>query len=289
MTQKETIGMIGTGVMGKSMAEHLLRAGYNVFVYTRTKEKANELMEQGAIWQDSVADVAKQTDIIITMIGTPEDVKEVYLGEHGILANARAGTTLIDMTTSSPRLAVDIYEAAKQSKVDVLDAPVSGGDVGAKNATLAIMCGGDKAVFDKMYPIFEIMGKNIVYQGEAGAGQHTKMVNQISIAPAMVGLCEALIYIKNAGLNPGSVLDSISTGAAGSWSLDNYAPRMLKGDFAPGFAVKHYIKDMKIALQSAEEMNLDTPGLKLALEMYEKLAAMGEAETGIHGLLKYYE
>ncbi len=289
MTQKETIGMIGTGVMGKSMAEHLLRAGYNVFVYTRTKEKANELMEQGAIWQDSVADVAKQTDIIITMIGTPEDVKEVYLGEHGILANARAGTTLIDMTTSSPRLAVDIYEAAKQSKVDVLDAPVSGGDVGAKNATLAIMCGGDKAIFEKMYPIFEIMGKNIVYQGEAGAGQHTKMVNQISIAPAMVGLCEALIYIKKAGLNPDSVLDSISTGAAGSWSLDNYAPRMLIGDFAPGFAVKHYIKDMKIALQSAEEMNLDTPGLKLALEMYEKLAAMGEAETGIHGLLKYYE
>lgn len=196
MTQKEAIGIIGTGVMGKSMAEHLLRAGYNVFVYTRTKEKANELMEQGATWQDSVADVAKQADIMITMIGTPEDVKEVYFGEEGILANAQAGTTLIDMTTSSPRLAVEIYEAAKESKMDALDAPVSGGDVGARNAALAIMVGGDKAIFEKMYPVFEIMGKNIVYQGEAGAGQHTKMVNQISIAPAMVGLCEALIYIK---------------------------------------------------------------------------------------------
>lgn len=289
MSNTQTIGMIGTGVMGKSMAQHILKNGYEVVVYTRTKAKADELIASGAVWKASVADVAKVADIIITMIGTPKDVEEVYYGDNGIFAHAKPNTVLIDMTTSKPSLAIDIYQEAKTKGMQSLDAPVSGGDVGAKNAALAIMVGGDQDVFDQMLPLLQVMGSNIVLQGEAGAGQHTKMVNQISIAPAMIGLCEALIYAEKAGLQPNKVLDSISTGAAGSWSLDNYAPRMIEGDFAPGFAIKHYIKDMKIALESAQEMKMDTPGLRLALEMYEKLAAMGEDESGIHGLLKFYE
>lgn len=289
MTKKQVIGMIGTGVMGKSMAEHILNEGHELAIYTRTKEKANTLIENGATWKNSPAEVANEADIILTMIGTPKDVEDVYFSEKGLLAHAKSGTTLIDMTTSKPSLAVDIYNKAKEKGMYALDAPVSGGDVGAKNATLAIMVGGDKSTFDKMLPLFEVMGSNIVYEGDAGAGQHTKVINQISIAPAMVGLCEAIMYIKKSGLDAKTVLDTISTGAAGSWSLDNYAPRMIAGDFAPGFAIKHYIKDMKIALESAEEMNMETPGLRLALEMYEKVAAMGEEERGIHGLLKYYE
>lgn len=285
---KQKIGFIGTGVMGKSMANHILQQGYNVFIYTRTKEKADELITNGAIWKDTVAELAKEADVIITMIGTPQDVEEVYFHDQGILANANAGTTLIDMTTSKPSLAWKINQMAKEKGIFTLDAPVSGGDVGAKKATLAIMVGGDKTTFKAMLPILEIMGNNIVYQGTAGAGQHTKMVNQISIAPAMIGLCEALIYAEKAGLDGETVLTSISTGAAGSWSLDNYAPRMLQGDYAPGFAIKHFIKDMKIALESAQEMNIETPGLALALEMYEKLASRGEAEQGIHGLVTYY-
>src|SRR5690625_32808 len=289
MSNKQTIGMIGTGVMGKSMAQHILKNGYEVVVYTRTKTKADELIASGGVWQASVADVAKVADMIITMIGTPKDVEEVYYGDNGIFAHAKPNTVLIDMTTSKPSLAIDIYQEAKTKGMQSLDAPVSGGDVGAKNASLTIMVGGDQDVFDQMLPLLQVMGSNIVLQGEAGAGQHTKMVNQISIAPAMIGLCEALIYAEKAGLQPNKVLESISTGAAGSWSLDNYAPRMIQGDFAPGFAIKHYIKDMKIALESAQEMKMDTPGLSLALEMYEKLASMGEDESGIHGLLKFYE
>lgn len=289
MVKKQTIGFIGTGVMGKSMAFHLLQNGYPLHVYTRTKEKANDLIEQGANWEDSISDLAKVSDIIITIIGTPKDVEQVYFGKDGIIENAKKGTYLIDMTTSKPSLAIEIYERAKQKGLYALDAPVSGGDVGAKNGTLAIMVGGDELVFKEALPIFETMGENIRLQGGAGAGQHTKVVNQVSIAPAMIGLCEALIYAKKAGLNYDEVLATISTGAAGSWSLSNYAPRMIRGDFAPGFAIKHYIKDMKIALESAKEMNLPTPGLELALKMYEELADMGEAESGIHALLKYYE
>lgn len=289
MTTKQTIGFIGTGVMGKSMAMHLQNAGYPLRVFTRTKEKALELIENGAKWDDSVKELAAQSDIIITMIGTPKDVEEVYLGESGILENAKSGTYVIDMTTSSPKLAAEIYEAAKDKGIFALDAPVSGGDIGAKNATLAIMVGGDKEAFGYVLPIFEVMGENIILQGSAGSGQHTKMVNQITIAPMMIGMCEALIYAKKSGLNPESVLKSISTGAAGSWSLSNYAPRILKGDLDPGFAIKHYIKDMKIALESAKEMNIDVPGLELAYKMYEQLAEKGEAESGIHALIKYYE
>ncbi|MEI3613025.1 NAD(P)-dependent oxidoreductase [Pseudogracilibacillus sp. SO30301A] len=289
LAKKQTIGFIGTGVMGKSMAHHLMKAGYPLHVYTRTKEKANELVKEGAIWESTVAELTSASDVIITMIGTPADVKEVYFGKAGVIENAKPGTYIIDMTTSKPSLAIEIYEKAKEKEVYALDAPVSGGDVGAKNAKLAIMVGGDQNAFDNMLPIFNIMGENIILQGEAGAGQHTKMVNQISIAPTMIGLCEALMYAEKAGLNPESVLGSISTGAAGSWSLSNYAPRMIKGDFAPGFAIKHYIKDMKIALESAQEMNLTTPGLSLALEMYEELAERGWEESGIHALIKYFE
>lgn len=289
LANKQTIGFIGTGVMGKSMAHHLMKAGHPLHVYTRTKEKANELVQEGAIWESTVAELTSASDVIVTMIGTPADVKEVYFGKDGVIEHAKPGTYIIDMTTSKPSLAIEIYERAKEKEVYALDAPVSGGDVGAKNAKLAIMVGGDQNAFDKMLPIFNIMGENIILQGEAGAGQHTKMVNQISIAPAMIGLCEALMYAEKAGLNPESVLGSISTGAAGSWSLSNYAPRMIKGDFAPGFAIKHYIKDMKIALESAQEMNLSTPGLSLALEMYEELAKKGWEENGIHALIKYFE
>ena len=289
MANKQTIGFIGTGVMGKSMAHHLIKAGYALHVYTRTKEKANELIQEGAIWESTVAELTNASDVVITMIGTPADVEEVYFGKNGIIENAKPGTYIIDMTTSKPSLAIEIYEKAKVKGIYALDAPVSGGDVGAKNAKLAIMVGGDEEAFEKMTPIFNIMGENIILQGEAGAGQHTKMVNQISIAPAMIGLCEALMYAEKAGLDPESVLRSISTGAAGSWSLSNYAPRMIKGDFAPGFAIKHYIKDMKIALESAQEMNLSTPGLSLALEMYEALAKRGWEESGIHALIKYFE
>ena len=289
LTKKQTIGMIGTGVMGKSMAEHILDNGYDLAVYTRTKTKATSLIESGASWKDSPREIAETCDIIITMIGTPSDVKEVYFGNDGLLAHAKPNSVLIDMTTSKPSLAIDIYNHAKEKSLHALDAPVSGGDVGAKNATLAIMVGGDKDIFEQMLPIFEVMGNNIVYEGGAGAGQHTKVINQISIAPMMIGLCEAVMYIHKSGLDAKKVLDTISTGAAGSWSLDNYAPRMLDGDFAPGFAIKHYIKDMKIALESAEELGMDTPGLQLALEMYQKVADMGAEESGIHGLLKYYE
>lgn len=286
---KQTIGFIGIGVMGKSMAGHLLKAGYPLHIYTRTKEKANELVEDGAIWEESVANIARVADVVITIIGTPQDVEEVYFGENGLIENAKEGAYLVDMTTSKPSLAIDIYKRAKEKGIHALDAPVSGGDVGARNAKLAIMVGGDEKTYEQMLPIFKRMGENIILQGEAGAGQHTKMVNQIAIAPMMIGLCEALLYAKKAGLDPESVLGSISTGAAGSWSLTNYAPRMIKGDFAPGFAIKHFIKDMQIALESAQEMNLPTPGLSLALKMYEELTEQGEEESGIHALLKYFE
>lgn len=285
---KQTIGFIGMGVMGKSMAEHLLKSGYRVHVYNRTKSKADPLIEEGAIWEDSVKDIAIKSDVIITIIGKPQDVENVYLSEAGIINHAKAGSYVIDMTTSKPKLATKIYELAKEKGIHALDAPVSGGDVGAKNAKLTIMVGGEKTAYETVLPIFKQMGENIVLQGEAGAGQHTKMVNQIAIAPGMIGICEALLYAKDAGLDPSTVLSSIESGAAGSFSLSNYGPRIIEGDFAPGFAIKHFIKDMQIALESAEEMKLDAPGLKLALEMYEKVAAKGEWESGTQALLKYY-
>ncbi len=282
------IGFIGTGVMGKSMAKNLIKAGYELLVYNRTKSKAQELIELGAAWKDSPAEIAKEADVIITMVGYPKDVRELYLGEGRVIENAKKGSYLIDMTTSSPKLAMEIYEEAKARGLYALDAPVSGGDVGAREATLSIMVGGDREAFEEVKPIFEAIGKNIVLQGKAGAGQHTKMSNQIAIASNMIGVCEAMAYAKKAGLDPKLVLKSIESGAAGSWSLSNLAPRMLDGDFRPGFYIKHFIKDMKIALESAEEMGLKTPGLKLALSLYEELAEKGEEDSGTQALFKYY-
>lgn len=284
-----TIGFIGIGVMGKSMAAHLMKAGFDVVVYNRTKEKALPLIEEGAVWKDTVKNVAEVADVIITIVGYPHDVEEVYLGENGLLNNAKTGTYFIDMTTSKPSLAVKIYEEAKNRGMHALDAPVSGGDIGAKEARLAIMVGGDEADFQTVLPIFEKMGQNIILQGGAGAGQHTKMCNQMAIATGMIGVCEAIAYAEKSGLSPKKVLQTIETGAAGSFSLSKLGPRIIDGDFEPGFYVKHFIKDMTIALQSAEEMGLLTPGLKLAKQLYEKLAESGEENSGTQALYKLYK
>lgn len=287
--ENKTIGFIGTGVMGKSMAGNLQKAGYSVKVYTRTKAKAQELLDQGAEWIETVAALAKKVDIIITMVGYPSDVEEVYFGQQGILENARAGTYVIDMTTSKPALAVEIYEKAARKNVMALDAPVSGGDTGAKNGSLAIMVGGESQAYEALSPVFQQLGENIILQGPAGAGQHTKLANQITIASNMIGVCEAIVYAKKSGLDPVRVLESITTGAAGSWSLSNLGPRMIEGDFAPGFYVKHLIKDMTIALESAQEMGITTPGLSLSLELYKELAEQGENDSGTQALIKYFE
>ncbi|MCY9668942.1 NAD(P)-dependent oxidoreductase [Paenibacillus alginolyticus] len=280
------LGLVGTGVMGKSMAGHFIQAGYEVHIYNRTKSKAQELLDRGAHWQDSPGQLAQQCDVIITMVGFPKDVEEIYLGENGIISNTKPGSYVIDMTTSSPMLAKQIYEQALARQVFSLDAPVSGGDIGAKEARLSIMVGGSREAFDAMLPLFQKIGTNIVYQGEAGAGQHTKMCNQIAIASNMMGVVEALVYAKKSGLDPSTVLKSIESGAAGSWSLSNLAPRIIAGNFAPGFYVKHFIKDMKIALQSAEEMKVELPGLALAKSLYEQLAASGEEDSGTQALFK---
>ena len=288
MSEKAVIGFIGIGVMGRSMAGHLLSAGHAVHVYNRTKAKAQDLLDKGATWQNSIGDVASQADVVITIVGFPTDVESVYLGEDGVLARAKTGATVIDMTTSSPDLAVKIYQAAKDKGIASIDAPVSGGDIGAREARLSIMVGGDTDAFEKVKALFEIMGKNIVLQGGAGAGQHTKMSNQIAIAFGMMAICEAMAYAKKSGLDPETVLKSIESGAAGSWSLSNLAPRILKGDYAPGFFVKHFLKDMRIAIESAEQMKLELPGLKLAKSLYDKLAAGGGENDGTQALYKLY-
>jgi len=280
------IGFIGTGVMGKSMASHLMKKGYSLLVNNRTKSSADALIQNGAVWKDNVADIAKEADIIITMVGYPKDVEEIYLGEKGILNNAKSGAYVIDMTTSEPSLAKEIYDKAKERGIYSLDAPVSGGDVGAKNAALTIMVGGDKDAFENMMPVFEAMGKNIILQGGAGAGQHTKMCNQIAIASNMIGVSEAMLYAKKAGLDPERVLESIGAGAAGSWSLSNLAPRMIKGDFEPGFYVKHMVKDMKIALAEAEKMGLWTPGLELSKSLYDEIVREHKENKGTQVLFE---
>ncbi|NHM29594.1 NAD(P)-dependent oxidoreductase [Bacillus sp. C11] len=287
--ENTVIAFIGTGVMGKSMAGHLLEAGFPLIVYNRTKEKAEELLKKGAQWADSPKEAAKKANVIFTIVGYPYDVEEVYLGEDGLVSNAKENSYIIDMTTSTPSLAKRIYEEALKRGIYAIDAPVSGGDIGAREARLAIMAGGDKESFDEVRPLLEKLGTNIVYQGPAGSGQHTKMCNQIAIATNMIGVSEALVYAKKAGLDPETVLKSISTGAAGSFSLSNLAPRMLKGDFEPGFYIKHFIKDMKIALDEAEKMEVDFPGLSLAKSMYEQLAESGESESGTQALYKYWK
>jgi 3-hydroxyisobutyrate dehydrogenase len=288
-SDQTVIGFIGTGVMGKSMASHLMKAGFPVVVYNRTKAKAEELIAQGAKWAESVAELAAKADVVITIVGYPRDVEEVYLGSDGIVNNARPGTYLIDMTTSKPSLAKKIYEEAKKRGMFALDAPVSGGDIGAREARLTIMVGGDPAAFEAVEPILKVMGTNVILQGGPGAGQHTKMCNQIAIASNMIGVCEAISYAKRSGLNPSLVLKSIESGAAGSWSLSNLGPRMIAGNFAPGFYIKHFLKDMSIALESAKEMGLLTPGLELAKSLYEELAERGEEDSGTQALIKWFE
>ncbi|EGY4459870.1 NAD(P)-dependent oxidoreductase [Listeria monocytogenes] len=284
----EKIGFVGTGVMGSSMAGHLLEAGYEVLVYTRTKTKAENLLDKGALWVETPGELANKVDILISMVGYPKDVEELYLGENGFLENLAVGTVAIDMTTSSPALAKKMAEFGREKGIGVLDAPVSGGDIGAKNGTLSIMVGGSEDVFLKVKPIFDILGSSVILQGDAGAGQHTKMVNQIAIASNMIGVTEAIIYAEAAGLNPSRVLDSISGGAAGSWSLANLIPRVLKDDFSPGFFIKHFIKDMGIAISEAKQMGLELPGLTLAEKMYQTLAEQGLSEEGTQALIKYY-
>ena len=280
------IGWIGTGVMGRSMCGHLLAGGHSATVYSRTRERAQGLLDAGASWAGSPAEVAAVSDVVFTIVGFPSDVRDVVLGPAGVLSAIRPGGVIVDMTTSEPSLAREIYDAAKERGVESIDAPVSGGDVGARNATLSIMVGGDAATVERVRPLFELMGKTIVHQGPAGAGQHTKMVNQTLIATGMIGVCEALLYAYKAGLDPETVLESVSGGAAGSWSLANYAPRMLQGDFAPGFLVEHFIKDMEIALGESRRMDLALPGLALAHELYVALRAQGDGRLGTHALVR---
>jgi 3-hydroxyisobutyrate dehydrogenase len=280
------IGWIGTGVMGISMCGHLIDAGHSATVYSRTRERAQPLLDKGAAWAGTPAAVAAASDMIFTMVGYPADVREVILGEQGVLAGAANGSIIVDMTTSEPSLAAEIAEVATSQQIACLDAPVSGGDIGARNATLSIMVGGETETVAAVRPLLEVMGKTIIHQGPAGAGQHTKMVNQTLIASGMVGVCEALLYAYRAGLNLETVLEAVSGGAAGSWSLSNYAPRMLNGDFAPGFMVDHFIKDMEITLGEARRMNLALPGLALAHELYLALRAQGGGRDGTQSLIR---
>jgi 3-hydroxyisobutyrate dehydrogenase len=270
----EHIAFIGTGVMGRSMAAHLLEGGHPLTVYNRSKEKAAELLEKGALWAESPGAAAETADVVISMVGYPRDVEEIYLGPQGIVERAKAGAVLADMTTSSPVLARKIAAEARTRGIKSLDAPVSGGDTGARNAALSIMVGGDEKTFTGMLPIFRLMGKNVVLQGESGAGQYCKMSNQIVVASTMMAISEALLYGLKAGLDPYTMLKSIESGAAGSWALSNLVPRILAGDFKPGFFVKHFIKDMNIALESAEELGISLPGLEKARQLYQALAAM---------------
>ena len=283
----KTVGFIGLGVMGASMAAHLMDGGYDLIVYNRTRIKAEPLLSRGAKWADTPAEVAAQSDVVVTIVGYPRDVEEVYLGENGILTTKKGGC-VVDMTTSSPMLAKRIYEAAKAKGIAALDAPVSGGDIGARKAQLVIMVGGDREAFDALQPMFNLLGRTIRYFGGAGAGQYTKMVNQIAIASGMIGVAEAVAFAKKAGLNATEVIETISGGAAASWSLSNLAPRMVRGDVAPGFFIKHIIKDMKIALECAEEMHLEMPGLTLAKRLYDQLAARGMEDCGTQAIVQWY-
>lgn len=280
------IGFIGVGVMGGPMVLNLMKKGFDVSVYSRTKAKAEAVVAAGAHWCDTVAEAARGRDAVITIVGYPKDVEEVYFGEGGIIANADKGTVLIDMTTTSPRLSQRIYAEAAAAGLPALDAPVSGGDVGAQKGTLAIMVGGDRDVFDRMVPVFEAMGTNIRYQGAAGNGQHTKMANQIAITGCIASVCEAIAYAKGCGLDPQDMFNAISTGAAGSWQMTNNGQKIIDGNFAPGFFVKHFIKDMNIAIDESDARALNLEVLHLVRDKYEALAAQGWENDGTQALIK---
>ncbi len=279
------IGWIGTGVMGKSMARHVQAVRHELYVFNRTKSKAEQLLEKGAQWCDSPADIAKNAEIVFTIVGFPKDVEETYLGERGILSVEGSCRIVVDMTTSEPGLAKIIAQTASKKRISSLDAPVSGGDIGARNATLAIMAAGDKKAFDEVLPLFQLMGKNIAYMGEAGAGQHTKMCNQILIAGTMIGVCESLLYASKVGLDQQAVIDIIGQGAASSWSINNLGPRIVKGNYDPGFFVEHFIKDMGIALKEAAAVNLSLPGLALVHQLYVAVQAQGHDRLGTQALM----
>lgn len=282
---KTQVGWIGTGVMGASMCGHLQRAGFQTTVYTRSREKAQPLLEQGARWAASPREVAQQVDVLFAIVGFPSDVREVFLcPERGALAGSKPGNVLVDMTTSQPSLAVEIYNAAAAQGVHALDAPVSGGDKGAREGTLSIMIGGDAAVVAALQPCWQAMGKTIVHQGSAGCGQHTKMVNQTLISSMMIGVCEALIYGHRAGLDLETVLQSVASGAAGSWSLSNLGPRIIANNFDPGFFVEHFVKDLGIALAESKRLGLSMPGLALAEQLYLSVQSQGWGKRGTHAL-----
>ncbi len=278
------VGWIGLGVMGSSMCGHLIDQGFAAAIYTRTKSKADALLAKGATWATTPKAVAEQSDVIFSIVGFPSDVREVLLGDEGALAGSKSGNILVDMTTSEPSLAIEIAEAAEAKGVHSVDAPVSGGDVGAKEARLSIMIGGEKDIVAALQPCWEAMGKTIVHQGSAGAGQHTKMVNQTLIASNMIGVCEALLYAHKAGLDLETVMQSVASGAAGSWSLSNLGPRIINNNFDPGFFVEHFIKDMGIALDEAKQMKLSLPGLALSHQLYLALQAQGHGRDGTHAL-----
>lgn len=288
MAASLSIAFIGTGVMGRSMAGHLQKAGHSLHVHNRTKEKAKALIEAGAIWHDSAGATVAAADVVVTMLGFPSDVEASYLGAGGIIERAKKGALLIDMTTSSPVLARRIAEMAAKRGLAALDAPVSGGDIGAREARLVIMVGGEAAAFARAKPLFELMGKTINLLGGPGAGQHCKMANQVAVAVGMVAWCEALAYAKKAGLDPALVHATISGGAAGSWAMTNLAPRALGDNYAPGFYVKHILKDMRIALESAAELKLELPGLAVAKKLYDQIAARGWEDYGTQALYRLY-
>ncbi|NLW61415.1 MAG: NAD(P)-dependent oxidoreductase [Synergistaceae bacterium] len=289
MSDRTIVGFIGTGVMGSSMAGHLLAGENEVHVYNRTKSKAEKLIQAGAVWENSPSELASKCSIIFTIVGYPKDVEDVYLGKNGLIASAAKGSLLVDMTTSSPKLAERIWEEARSKGISVLDAPVTGGDKGAREAKLTILVGGEKEDFERALPYFRLMGTNIRHMGKAGCGQYTKLANQITIAGTMTGMCEGLAFAKGCGLDQKEVLEAISGGAAGSWSLTNYGPRILNGDFDPGFFVKHYIKDMKLAEESADEIGLDMPALSLTRELYEEISEGGLDEAGTQSLYCLYD
>lgn len=280
------IGFIGTGVMGASMVRNLLKNNYEVAVYNRTAAKAKELENDGAIFCETIETCVKESDIIIMIVGLPSDVEEV---STKVFQFAKFGATLIDMTTSSPKLAEKLEEEGKKKDIHVLDAPVSGGDIGAKNGTLSIMVGGNKQKFDECLPIFNSMGKNIIYCGHAGCGQHTKMANQIAIAGAVSGVAEAIAYANKMGLDPQTMLSAISAGAAGSWQMSNNGPKMIVEDYAPGFFIKHFVKDMNIAIQGAEDEKLELPILKIVRDLYQDMMIQGDEDLGTQAIIKQYQ
>ncbi|MFM0372486.1 NAD(P)-dependent oxidoreductase [Paraburkholderia aspalathi] len=286
---KPAIGFIGLGIMGASMAARLAAAGYPLHVYNRTRAKAEPLIEAGASWHATPKALAEATDVVITIVGTPDDVRALYLGDDGLIANARRDAVLIDMTTSSPQLAEELAVHAAASGVHMLDAPVSGGDVGAREGRLSIMVGGAADVLARVEPILRCLGTNVVLQGGPGAGQHTKLCNQIVIASTMLGVCEGLAYAHSAGLDAQTVLSAIGGGAAGGFQLNNMGPRIAKGDFAPGFFIEHFIKDMRIAHEEAAHMGRELPGLDLVRSLYQKLAEQGFTRNGTQALFKLYE